>query len=106
MRQAGIPVAEVSPSRGKAGAPNDKLARVNAVAPILEDGVVWAPDKRWAHELIEECAEFPVGNNDDMVDITQMALARFRQGGFLSLKSDKDIDDDELIRRPRRTAYY
>ena len=28
------------------------------------------------------------GDNDDMVDVTTMALMRFRQGNFISLKTD------------------
>ena len=75
-----------SPGGRKSG--TDKVSRANAVAPILESGMVWAPDTDWAEELVEECAAFPNGDNDDMVDVTTMALMRFRQGNFISLKTD------------------
>jgi phage terminase large subunit-like protein len=53
---------------------------------------VWAPDRRWAHEVIEECNDFPSGANDDLVDSTTLALMRFRQGGFIRLPSDEPED--------------
>lgn len=94
-RLPGIFIEELNPSRGARGVSNDKRARVNAVAPILADGAVWAPDTRWAREVIEICAEFPMGDVDDPVDCTEMALSRFRRGNFLSLRDDADEDPDE-----------
>lgn len=98
LRAMGIPVQEFSPSRG-----NDKLVRLNAVADLFSSGKVWAPDTRWAREVIEEMAAFPVGEHDDFVDTTTQALLRFRQGGFISLDSDEK--DDRTYTR-RRAAYY
>jgi phage terminase large subunit-like protein len=57
---------------------------------MFEAGMVWAPDTDWAEELVEECAAFPNGDNDDMVDSTTMAMMRFRQGNFISLETDDD----------------
>lgn len=98
LRAMGIPVQEFSPSRG-----NDKLVRLNAVADLFSSGKVWAPDTRWAREVIEEMAAFPVGEHDDFVDTTTQALLRFRQGGFISLDSD---EQDDRIHTRRRAAYY
>ena len=86
LRRMSIPVTLYSPGGRKTG--TDKVSRANAVAPILEAGMVWAPDRDWAEELVEECAAFPNGDNDDMVDVTTMALMRFRQGNFVSLATD------------------
>ena len=86
LRQAGIPVVNYSPGKG-----NDKIARVNAVAPLLESGMVYVPETRWAEELVEECAAFPFGDYDDLVDSTTQALMRYRQGGFIGLESDDDL---------------
>ena len=99
LRALGIPVQEFSPSRG-----NDKMVRMNAVADLFSSGKVWAPDTRWAREVIEEVAAFPVGEHDDYVDTTTQALLRFRQGGFIALDTD-ERDDPEIFRR-KTHAYY
>ncbi len=99
LRRMGIPVQETNPSRG-----NDKIVRLNAVADLFASGMVWAPDTRWAREVIEEVASFPNGDNDDYVDTTSQALLRFRQGGFIALDSDEP-DEPKFFRR-RTHAYY
>jgi len=87
FRRMGIPVGEFTPGKGQ-----DKISRVNSVSDLFSSGIVWAPDRRWAHEVIEECNDFPSGANDDLVDSTTLALARFRQGGFIRLPSDEEDD--------------
>lgn len=86
LRRMGIPVTMYTPGGRRSG--TDKVSRANAVAPVFEAGMVWAPDTDWAEELVEECAAFPNGDNDDMVDSTTQAIMRFRQGNFLSLNTD------------------
>lgn len=100
LRKMGIPVQEFSPSRG-----NDKFVRLNAVADLFISGKVWAPDTRWAREVIEEVASFPVGDHDDYVDTTSQALLRYRQGGFISLDSDEK-EEQKLFRRSGSRGYY
>jgi predicted phage terminase large subunit-like protein len=91
MRRLGIPVTMYTPGGRRTG--TDKVSRANAVAPILESGLVWAPETAWADELVEECASFPNGDHDDMVDSTTMALMRFRQGNFIALETDERDDE-------------
>jgi predicted phage terminase large subunit-like protein len=98
LRAMGIPVTEFTPSRGQ-----DKIARVNAVTDLFASGMVWAPPTRWADELIEECAAFPAGDHDDLVDSMTQALLRFRQGGWL--RTDMDERDEEVSYK-RRVEYY
>jgi len=98
LRASGIPVVNFSPSRG-----NDKISRVNAVAPLFESGMVWAPEASWAEEVIEECAAFPFGEHDDMVDAMTQALMRFRQGGFITHPEDY-VDDS--VGLPQSRVYY
>jgi predicted phage terminase large subunit-like protein len=99
LRRMGIPVTAYTPSRGQ-----DKIARMNSVAPIFESGMVWAPDETFADEVIEEMASFPFGDNDDYCDSSTMALMRFRQGGFLSLHDDYP-EEAEFLRRDRQVYY-
>ena len=94
LRRVGIPVTMYSPGGRRAG--QDKVSRANSIAPILESGMVWAPETEWADELIEECAAFPNGDHDDMVDSTTQALMRFRAGNFISLGTDEADDNAEV----------
>jgi len=97
LRKMGIPVINFNPSKGQ-----DKHSRVNAVAPLFESGMIWAPDEEFAEEVVEECASFPYGDHDDLVDSTTQAIMRFRQGGFVSLPDD--YKEDPLPRIDRE--YY
>jgi predicted phage terminase large subunit-like protein len=98
LRQMGIPVQEYTPSRG-----NDKISRVNAVSDLFASGIVWAPQTRWAEEVIEEFAAFPNAEHDDLVDSSTQALLRFRQGGFVPLYSD---EEEEELEHNRVADYY
>ena len=98
LRKMGIPVINFTPSKGQ-----DKHSRVNAVSPLFESGIIWAPtDEQFAQEVIEECASFPYGDNDDLVDSTTQAIMRFRQGGFV--QHPRDFKEDPLP--PTDREYY
>ena len=97
LRQMDIPVVNFTPSKG-----NDKHARVNSVAPLFESGMIWAPEQKFAEEVIEESAAFPYGDNDDLVDSTTQAVMRFRQGGFLA--HPEDYKEDKVDHTDR--TYY
>ena len=99
LRNIGIPVVNYTPSKGK-----DKHTRMHMVAPIFESGKVWAPEKRFSEEVIEECAAFPNGDHDDYCDSMSMALIRYRKGGFLRLDSDEE--DVEPSYNPGPRVYY
>lgn len=103
LRAMGIPIQEVTVGRGSAGQSNDKISRVNSVTDIFASKNVFAPkDKRWAEEVIEECAAFPAGEHDDTLDTVVMAMYRFRQGGWL-LNDNDDFDEERSFRTKR---YY
>ena len=98
LRKMGIPVINFTPSKG-----NDKHTRVNSVAPLFESGQIWAPtEKEFAQEVIEECAAFPYGDHDDLVDSMTQAVMRFRQGGFIEHPEDAR---DDPIPQAKRTYY-
>jgi predicted phage terminase large subunit-like protein len=100
LRRMGIPVGEFTPSRG-----NDKITRLNAIADIFASGKVWRPDTRWAEEVVDEMAAFPNARNDDYTDCVSLALARYRQGGFIGTQHDEE-DVDFSLYRARKAQYY
>jgi len=73
----------------------DKVARAHDASPQIEAGNVFVPGKddgagsydktltpAWAQEIIEECARFPKGANDDQVDSVTQFLNRVGQQNF------------------------
>ena len=76
--------------------------RVNAVAPLFESGMIWCPEQKFAEEVVEECAAFPYGDHDDLVDSTTQAIMRFRQGGLIG--HPEDYIDEKVEQRKRN--YY
>lgn len=105
LRWMGMPVSTAKPVRGDKKQSRDKISRANAVSDIFDSGQVWAPETRFAEEVIEECAEFPNGEYDDFVDTVTQALLRFREGGFIQTPSDEDEDDEPDSHVPYE-AYY
>ncbi|MDN6672512.1 MAG: phage terminase large subunit, partial [Staphylococcus equorum] len=65
-----------------------KVARAQAVTPVIESGNVFLPKhKEFSYDLIEEAAAFPNGKHDDAVDSLSQALSRMankRQAGISS----------------------
>ena len=101
LRSAGIPCSEFTPTR----ITGDKIARLHAVTDVFASKRVWAPNRRFADELIEEVASFPSGTTDDLVDITAMAMAYYRKGGFV--RTDSDLPDEiKYFKSSRKMAYY
>ena len=97
LRIAGIPVIEYMPDR-------DKEARAHASSALLEDGRIYFPsDKKWAKNLIDICAAFPAGDNDDIVDTCTQAWLRLRKGWFVS--HSEDFEEDDELPRKRVTLY-
>lgn len=70
---------EVIPAMIPINPKTSKVARARAVAPQIEAGQVFLPrGKKFADELVEEAAAFPLGKNDDMVDAMSQALEHSR----------------------------
>jgi len=97
LRQGGVPVHTFTPGKG-----TDKLSRVHSVSVLLENGLIWRPQTKWAEDLAEEAHSFPNGKFDDQVDSMTGALMRFRKGGMIALSTDQR---EEFVPR-RKMSYY
>ncbi len=105
LRARGIPAMGFSPGRRAGGGGVDKTTRMHTVSPLFEAGMVWAPrDKKFADEVIEEIASFPNGEHDDYCDSMTLALMRFRQGGFVLIHEEEQLDFGDQV--PRKREYY
>jgi predicted phage terminase large subunit-like protein len=57
----------------------DKLARAEAITPLIEAGKVFLPESApWLNDYVDELAAFPNGVHDDAVDSTTQALNYIR----------------------------
>ena len=61
-----------------------------------------ATHKEFAQEVMEECAAFPYGEHDDLVDSMTQAVMRFRQGGLIP--HPEDYKQEKILRN--KQVYY
>ena len=74
----------------------DKVARLHSVVPLFAANMIFAPDKQWAQEVIDEVRSFPRGRFKDFVDTVSMAIRYMRDIGIALKpveKSDLDAED-------------
>ena len=57
----------------------DKTSRLYSIQHLFEEGLVYAPDKSWADEVIDQCTKFPKAKHDDLVDTVSMAMRYLRR---------------------------
>lgn len=91
LRRAGVPVKAVNPDRSK-------RSRAYAAQPVFEQGAVWYVERAWAEEVIRQCAAFPAGRHDDLVDTVTQSLIYLRRMFHLVGKGEVGADeyDDQL----------
>lgn len=66
----------------------DKVARMNAVAPLYEAGQVWYPDPQiapWIVEHVSEITNFPLDINDDQADAASQGLNILRNAAPVTM---------------------
>ena len=61
----------------------DKVTRGHSVVPLFTDGVIWAPDTKWADAVITQCSLVPKAAHDDMFDATTQFLHWARENGII-----------------------
>jgi predicted phage terminase large subunit-like protein len=103
----------------------DKISRVIACQPFWSGdvmtrddltgittwtgGVIYAPNKTWAEEVIEECEQFPRGEWDDYVDSCTQALLWMRVNGVVVRPVEHraaELEARKLERlKPRKSIY-
>ena len=81
-------------------AKGDKWARLYSVQHLFAEGMIWAPDKTWAEEVIREVGTFPKGRHDDLVDCVAHGLRWLRDTGMLTRAPERlyEIEDSKVWR--------
>lgn len=62
----------------------DKLSRLYSVQHLFAEGLIYAPDRSWADQVITQVSTFPKGKHDDLVDTVSMGLRHLRETGLLT----------------------
>lgn len=75
----------------------DKVARALAVQASFSQGMVYAPIREWAEMVIDECAVFPKGKHDDLVDSTTQAIKHLRDTGLLRTDEEEHFAEREVL---------
>ena len=73
----------------------DKLARLYSVSHLFEEGLVYAPDMKWADQVITQVSQFPKGKHDDLVDTVSMGVKHLRDIGVLVRQPEWAADLDQ-----------
>jgi len=95
LKRAGLPVTKIKVS-------DSKWARAHAASLVLERGCLWYVKRRWSAEVMDQCAEFPTGEFDDLVDtVTMTALWLRRRWNAEYL--DEDDDEEVNLMRDSKT---
>lgn len=92
LRRQDYPITQYQPDR-------DKIARAYAVQSVFWRSRVYAPERNWANDVINECASFPRGLFADYVDTVTQALIRLQQAHWLRVENEPQ-HEDELRREP------
>jgi predicted phage terminase large subunit-like protein len=100
LRKAGVKTKGVNPGT------RDKVFRANMVQQILKDGHIWYLPKSGSYDVINECAKFPTGEHDDLVDTVIMLLAYIRRKGLVVLPDDEKTDEINLFAQPTKRRLY
>jgi predicted phage terminase large subunit-like protein len=96
----------VNPRTGFIKSP-DKVARLQTVVHLFAEGLVYAPDKKWADDMIKQCSLVPRALHDDLADTCSQALIWLRRAGWAVRKEERALEvEDETRYRPRSGALY
>lgn len=85
----------------------DKVARVQSIQHLFSTGMICAPDRAFVDMVIDQCAVFPKGSHDDLVDSTAQALRWLRDSGFMPRKDERSMAyEAEMQYKPRMQPLY
>ena len=76
----------------------DKLSRLYSVQHFFEEGMVFAPDRAWAEMVMTQCAQFPKGKHDDLVDCVSSSMRHLRELGMLVRAPERLYEIEESKR--------
>ena len=96
----------------------DKVARAHAASSPLSAGLIFIPNKKWAHGAVEHCSVFPNGPPpcEDVTDTVTQAILYLKNGWWIQHPDDEednnqvgakpDVDEDDDALEKVEYGYY
>lgn len=85
----------------------DKAARLVSVQGTFSAGMVYAPERLWSDQVIEEVCAFPRHKYKDLTDSTSQALKHVRDLGLLLRPTERALMEEMSAQhRPKSTPLY
>jgi len=85
----------------------DKTARLVAVQATFSAGLVYAPDRDWSQQVIDEVSSYPKGKFKDLTDSTSQALKHVRDIGLLVRPEERRYAEEAAARhKPASVPLY
>ena len=85
----------------------DKLSRLFSIQHLFAEGIIYAPDRKWADMVITQVAQFPYAKFDDLTDTVSQAIRHMRDNGLIARAPEKAAELAELQRyRGRQEPLY
>jgi predicted phage terminase large subunit-like protein len=88
----------------------DKVARAYAVQHMFAEGMIHLPAysdgqyREWGQMLVDECASFPKGATDDLVDSTTQALKHIRDRGLAVRRDERSSEMNAMRSKSQKPA--
>lgn len=80
----------------------DKVARALAAVPTFAKGMVWAPDRPWAQDVIDEMAVFPKGRYKDLTDSATQAIKYLRDNNLIVTSDEVRAAREDAVRQKKQ----
>lgn len=75
----------------------DKISRAHSVVPLFTDDCIWAPDTKWAEQVISQSEQFPKSVHDDLVDSVTQFLQWARDNELLVRADEMSAANEEAM---------
>jgi len=99
LRKQGVPCVAWKHHFKGLRATAGKIARMEAVTPMIEQGKAWIPSKgAWREDWLQEHRSVPSGAHDDQVDTTVMAIDFLLGNSGVAVEPDRIFRDKDVPR--------
>lgn len=82
----------------------EKTARAHSVTHLFQEGMIWRPNTEWAEMVIDQCAIFPRGAHDDLVDALVQGLRHLRDSGILYRRQESKWQETDMAALARGSS--